>query len=186
MHSSLIVRLFALLTFVITAGCSSNNAVNLDTGSAVPEPSCPQFATTTIFAIGGLVGLPPCGGFGANLTYPPLSVGNDTTAQFSANVDTVNYGCTPTPTAVLWVVGFSPASNLTFVAAPTVEWVLPSNYVSNVFIYYYCIKDLTANIPPAPASQLGVLVNSTVIFPSTGPWGAFIGGHHYRIQFFIV
>ena len=158
--------------------------MNLDPGTGIPLPLCPQQITQTVFAIGGVVGFPSCGGFKGNMTYPMMSVGTDTDVLFATNVDTANANCTPAPNAVLWVVGLQPVANFTFVSAPTLTVVLPSAYVSSAFTYYYCIKDQTAGVPAMPLAQEGVLVNSSIVFPSNGLWAGFVAGHDYRIQFY--
>ncbi len=180
--------LLALLLFSLIAGtvACSNNTVSLDPGTGIPLPLCPQRINLTLFAVGGVIGFPSCGGFAGNMTYPAMSAGTDTDVLLATNVDSNNANCTPTPNAVLWVVGIQPVANFTFTTAPTLTVLLPSAYVSSSFTYYYCIKDVTANIPAAPASQAGVLVNSSIVFPSSGPWAGFVANHNYRIQFYRV
>jgi len=175
-----------ILACAIAASACTTKVTNLDPGSGIPTPLCPQRIQQTLFATGGLVGFPPCGGFSGNMTYPVMTAGTDTDVLMATNVDAANANCTPTPTAVLWIVGIQPVADFTLASAPTLTMIVPSAYASPAFTYYYCIKDVSTGNPVEPVGTLGVLQNQTVLFPSVGPWASFLADHDYLIQFYRV
>jgi hypothetical protein len=182
-RARLFVVLAVLACAMATSACTTK-LTNLDPGAGIPVPLCPQRIQLTLFATGGFVGFPSCGGFAGNMTYPVMTAGTDTDVLMASNVDAANANRTPTPTAVLWIVDIQPAADFTLASAPTLTMIVPSAYATSAFTYYYCIKDVTAGSPVAPVGTLGVLQNSTVLFPSVGPWGPFVANHNYLIRFY--